>query len=344
MKDWPFEVFPTGWYQIGYSAELAPGEVRPVTYFDTDLVLFRTESGQVSLLGAFCSHLGAHLGHGGSVKGECIECPFHGWQWTASGELSAIPYAPGETRRVRQPHWTVREIDGIILTWYDAFGRAPFWEWPSVREFHDPDNFYPVYPYGADHIGVRKIIPQSPVENTPDYHHFVWVHGAGQSAKPLLWQEEGHYLRTRIQFVFGYGKQATWMTPNGAVTGEIETEAWGLGLSNARFVLDDFVTSQLTATTPVDREHSQLFNTMTSRREPDSDDPAPTGLAQRMLEFQKGQIRSDFRIWENQRYVEHPPFTGGEEEHYARFRRWSRQFYLGTDGAAAPSAAIEAFA
>jgi phenylpropionate dioxygenase-like ring-hydroxylating dioxygenase large terminal subunit len=69
MKDWPFEVFPTGWYQIGYSAELAPGEVRPVTYFDTDLVLFRTESGQVSLLGAFCSHLGAHLGHGGTVKG-----------------------------------------------------------------------------------------------------------------------------------------------------------------------------------------------------------------------------------------------------------------------------------
>jgi 3-ketosteroid 9alpha-monooxygenase subunit A len=150
------------------------------------------------------------------------------------------------------------------------------------------------------------------VENTPDYHHFVWVHGAGQSAKPLLWQEEGHYLRTRIQFVFGYGKQATWMTPNGAVTGEIETEAWGLGLSNARFVLEDFVTSQLTATTPVDREHSQLFNTMTSRREPGSDDPAPAGLAQRMLEFQKGQIRSDFRIWENQRYVEHPPFAGGK--------------------------------
>ena len=47
-----------------------------------------------------------------------------------------------------------------------------------------------------------------------------------------------------------------------------------------------------------------------------------------MLEFQKGQIRNDFAIWENQRYVEHPPFAGGEENHYARFRRWSRQFYL----------------
>jgi 3-ketosteroid 9alpha-monooxygenase subunit A len=63
-----------------------------------------------------------------------------------------------------------------------------------------------------------------------------------------------------------------------------------------------------------------------------------------MMEFQKGQIRNDFRIRENQRFVEHPPFAGGEEEHYARFRRWSRQFYLGEDGATAPSRTIEASA
>lgn len=344
MKDWPFDVFPTGWYQIGYSAELPPGEVRAVKYFDTDLVLFRTESGEVSLLDAYCSHLGAHLGQGGKVKGECIECPFHGWLWRTDGSLEEIPYAPDETRRVQQQTWETREIDGIILTWYDAFGREPFWEWPSVAEFHDTENFYPIYPYGADHIGVRKIVPQSPVENTPDYHHFMWVHGAGQSGKPLLWEEDGHYLHTRIQFVFGHGRKSTWMTPDGPVTGEIETEAWGLGLSNARFVVNDFITSQLTATTPVDFEHSQLFDTITSRREPGSDDPAPSGLAARMIEFQRGQIRNDFRIWENQRYVEHPPFAGGEQEHYARFRRWSRQFYVGDTGAPPPSQTIEAFA
>jgi hypothetical protein len=34
MRDWPYEVFPTGWYQIGYSAELTPGDVKPVKYFD----------------------------------------------------------------------------------------------------------------------------------------------------------------------------------------------------------------------------------------------------------------------------------------------------------------------
>lgn len=328
MKDWPYERFPTGWYQIGYSAELAPGQVRAVKYFDSEMVLFRTESGKVSLLDAYCAHLGAHLGEGGTVKGECIECPFHGWLWSPQGELSQIPYAPGETRRVELQRWPTAEVNGLILTWYDAFGREPFWQWPGITEFADEIGCYPVYPQGADHIGIRKIIPQSPVENTPDYHHFMWVHGAGQSARPLLWEQQGHYLRTRIEFGFGVGKESTWLTPDGPVTGEIETEAWGLGLSNARFVLGDFITSQLTATTPVDREHSQLFDTITSTREPGSTDPEPTGRAARMIEFQKGQIRNDFRIWEHQRYVEHPPFAGGEEDHYARFRRWSRQFYV----------------
>jgi phenylpropionate dioxygenase-like ring-hydroxylating dioxygenase large terminal subunit len=341
MKDWPYDVYATGWYQVGYSAELAPGDVRPVKYFDSDLVLFRTEGGEVSLLSAYCQHLGAHLGYGGKILGECIECPFHGWQWKADGSLSQIPYAPGETRRVELRRWPTREINGLILTWYDGYGREPFWEWPGIPEFADEENNYPISPYGMDHIGIRKIIPQSPVENTPDYYHFMYVHGSGQPGEPLLWEEQAHYLRTRIGFWFGWGKESTWMTPNGPAQGEIETEAWSLGLSNARFILGDSVTSQLTATTPVDLEHSQIFDTITTRREPGSDDPEPTGLAARMLKFQKWQIRNDYAIWENQRYVEHPPFAGGEEDHYARFRRWSRQLYFDKPYSSHPVLAAE---
>jgi Rieske [2Fe-2S] domain len=62
MKDWPYEVYATGWYQVGYSAELAAGDVRPLMYFDQDLVLFRTEGGEAALLDAYCPHLGAHRG------------------------------------------------------------------------------------------------------------------------------------------------------------------------------------------------------------------------------------------------------------------------------------------
>lgn len=49
---------------------------------------------QVSIVDAYCPHLGANLGVGGRVHGNCIECPFHGWQFDGeTGQCVKIPYA-----------------------------------------------------------------------------------------------------------------------------------------------------------------------------------------------------------------------------------------------------------
>ena len=60
---------PFGWYVVDYADELKPGDVKSVRYFGEDQVLFRTDSGEISMLDAYCPHLGAHLGHGGLVNG-----------------------------------------------------------------------------------------------------------------------------------------------------------------------------------------------------------------------------------------------------------------------------------
>ena len=48
---------------------------------------------------AYCPHLGAHLGHGGIINGECIECPFHAWRWKTDVDSSGnfILYLGGES-------------------------------------------------------------------------------------------------------------------------------------------------------------------------------------------------------------------------------------------------------
>jgi phenylpropionate dioxygenase-like ring-hydroxylating dioxygenase large terminal subunit len=74
-KRYPMPI-PFGWYVVDYATDLKAGEVKSVRYFGQDQVLFRTTNGEVSMLDAYCPHLGAHLGHGGIVNGECIECPF----------------------------------------------------------------------------------------------------------------------------------------------------------------------------------------------------------------------------------------------------------------------------
>lgn len=58
------------------------------------MVVFRDQEGKASVLDAYCPHLGANLAVGGRVVGNCIECPFHGWQFRGDdGKCVKIPYA-----------------------------------------------------------------------------------------------------------------------------------------------------------------------------------------------------------------------------------------------------------
>lgn len=327
MKDWPYEAHPTGWFQIGYSAELSRGDVRPARYFGEDVVLFRNADGEVALLDAYCPHLGAHLGHGGHVEGDCLQCPWHGWRWTTDGTNHSIPYVDRPNTRATVRSWHVREIDGIILTWYDALGRPPSWEWPGLPELRDLENYYPVYPHCSERLGERAVKSQSPLENIPDYEHFQFVHGAGEAAEPRSWDEDGHYLHATSQMRFGLGHESTWLTPNGPITALIESEAWGLGLGLARLTLDEHVAAHFICVTPVDDELSELYSTVATQREPDDTGDEPTGFAEKLIAAQHRQIGNDFHIWENQRFVERPAYAGSEERWYARFRRWTEQFY-----------------
>jgi Rieske 2Fe-2S protein len=70
--------FPTGWYAL-FSSELAAGALLHGRYFGEELVVFRTEAGRAVAMDAYCPHMGAHLGHGGEVRGETLRCPFHGF-------------------------------------------------------------------------------------------------------------------------------------------------------------------------------------------------------------------------------------------------------------------------
>lgn len=69
-----------------------------------NMAVFRTEEGKACVLDAYCPHLGAHLGIGGRVVGDCIECPFHGWQFNGNdGKCTSIPYSKGKGRRSSLP-------------------------------------------------------------------------------------------------------------------------------------------------------------------------------------------------------------------------------------------------
>ena len=59
-----------------------------------NLAVFRGEDGLAHVVDSYCPHMGANLAVGGRVVGDCIECPFHGWQFRGSdGKCTKIPYS-----------------------------------------------------------------------------------------------------------------------------------------------------------------------------------------------------------------------------------------------------------
>ena len=106
----PIPRYPTGWFQVAWSNEIEPGEAKPIEAFGQSLVAFRSEAGVVKVLDAYCPHLGAHLGQGGSVEGDELVCPFHAWKFNGDGVCTEIPYARKIPPKAKLPCWPVNDF------------------------------------------------------------------------------------------------------------------------------------------------------------------------------------------------------------------------------------------
>lgn len=303
---------PTGWFNVCYSADLAPGEIKPLRYFAKDLVIFRGEDGEAHLLDAFCPHLGAHLGHGGKVEGNDVVCPFHAWAFDGSGRCTRIPYGEKIPPKAKVHAWEIRERNGHIFAWHDEAGRDPMWEIPELPEAESPD-WKPMRTFSWT-IGTCN---QEMAENQVDSAHFFYVHGAAKMPVTTIVERDGHHLLSR--------STTAMTTPMGVVDGQLEVNAYGFGFSTTRFtgLVETFL---MASATPVDHDHTEIMFAFT----------IPThvmgGIGKAFMEEIRRQLMQDKPIWENKVYVERPLLCDGDGP-IGHFRQWCKQFYPSTDAA-----------
>ena len=159
------------WYAVLSSNSVKNGEVVGARRFGENLVFFRNESGQLSLVSSLCAHRGASL-EKACVKEGNIRCPFHGIEYSSDGKCVHVP-SEGRTStldfsRFNLKNYTVKEIGGIVFAWYG-----------DSKPSHDPDYFDvitdPDYVY--DHIEDTWNVHYSRViENQLDVSHLAFVH------------------------------------------------------------------------------------------------------------------------------------------------------------------------
>ena len=325
---------PTGWFQIAWSKEIGVGEVKPLKYFGQDLVAFRTQSGKLHVFDAYCEHLGAHLGYGGTVRDEVLVCPFHGWEWNGEGRNVCIPYQdrPNKARRIRT--WPVAERNECAFIWHDVAGREPLFEVPDVFTGFDDGltagDFYPGYPVGTLIREKLELHPQYVIENGVDFAHFKFVHRAAEVPRFTRQEFDDWVFHVAFDMTFRPSRKSAVQGAGTEIQGGAEAMNVGISLGLSRAWGADNMRS-LVSVTPVDEDTSDIRSTSWFQRLPDDDSPELPEKLYRRLSIANHQFLADVAIWEHQRYSEPPGLATAEAKGFRAVRRWATRFYPDED-------------
>lgn len=326
-KRFPFSPFPTGWFCVAFSDELRAGAIAGRTLFGREVILYRTRSGAPVMLDAYCPHLGAHLGRGGSLdaSGDRVRCPMHGFCFDERGACVSTPYGFKAPPAARLRSWPLAERHGLVLAFHDEHGNLPQWSVPDL----DTGGWTPL----------RRILwpvrshPQETSENSVDFGHFAEVHGYSQPRLVGGPDLDGPHLTARYSFT---RKPGALRFLARELTVEFEARVHGLGYSivHARVDALGMQLRNFVLPTPTDGERIELRLALSVGPPTGRLGALPRPLWAQVarvlsrLAFREfcADVRQDFAIWENKVYVERPLLARGDGP-IALYRRWCRQFY-----------------
>ena len=122
---------PPGWYILcrGKALRREPVAVR---IGERRLVAFRTARGEAGVLDDRCAHRGMPLS-AGSVKGDRLKCPYHGWEYGRDGSVRLVPameHCPQSWADVKVGALECIEQDGFV------WGRLGSPAAPAPHRFH----------------------------------------------------------------------------------------------------------------------------------------------------------------------------------------------------------------
>ncbi|MDO4593052.1 MAG: aromatic ring-hydroxylating dioxygenase subunit alpha [Comamonadaceae bacterium] len=157
----------TQWHPVALSSDVKEGPVG-VQLLGEDLVLWRDADGVAKAFVDRCPHRGARFSLGRVNEGN-LECPYHGWQFSASGQCVKVPAVPGFTPPPQHcvKSFGVQEAYGLIWVQLEAADVAlPVFEAEGDERLRKVN----CGPYDVQASAPRII------ENFLDMSHFGFVH------------------------------------------------------------------------------------------------------------------------------------------------------------------------
>lgn len=323
--------YPNGWYVIIVSKNLKKGQVVRQKFAGQEVVVFRTELGKACVMDAYCPHLGAHLGFGGKVVGECIRCPFHAFEFNTEGTCTKTGYNSHPPAKAQAKVYAVCEQNGVVLIYHDQENNLPTWGIPEI----DMEGWLP-FEWAEWNLDSH---PQEITENSVDIGHFGATHGyskVGMDQKPETIGSclTATYSMTRPNYL---GK---WFKPLDIT---FKAQAHGLGYSFVEAITHNYSIETRHFVLPMPVEDGKIILRIASSLKkvahPQKINPLLKVLPRFLLNSLLSKsiyygyvndVRQDFKIWENKKYILRAPLAVGDGP-IGLYRSWAKQFYAKED-------------
>ena len=176
------------WYVAAWDHEVERA-LKPITVLGENVVLYRTQDGRPAALQDACPHRKLPLSMG-RIKGDDVECGYHGLTFDCSGVCTRVPGAEQIPHVAHVRAYPVAERYGLL------------WIWMGEADKADPASIFPVEHWGDPAWGVNRGESMMlecnylyMTDNLLDPSHVAWVHQSSFASAAC----EETPLRTTVQ-------------------------------------------------------------------------------------------------------------------------------------------------
>ncbi len=156
------------WYPAAWDKELGDKPLAR-TFLDEPVVLYRDSTGEPTALRDMCSHRFAPLSLG-KIRGDCIQCPYHGLVYDRDGACVHNPNGNGATpTALSVASYPLHTSDGIIWIWMGDPEKAAGMEPPRYPFLEEAGNCL----QGYLHVAANY---QLVTDNLLDLSHAQFLH------------------------------------------------------------------------------------------------------------------------------------------------------------------------
>ncbi len=327
---------PTGWFAVATARELLRDRVHPSQIGRHELVVWRAQDGRARVAGAQCPHLGAHLGHVGSLKGGNLVCGFHGFSFDGDGACVSTGYGGRVPPRACLKIWPSIEVDGVVLAWRHPEVSDPTWTVPPADEAG--------WTKPQWHTSSFAGHPMEITENSVDLGHLKVLHGYASLHQPASATTDGPALQASYSFSRPW--RLAW-PPAPTLDAMIEVSVYGLGFSRVELHVTSIGARFRLWVLPTSSGDGQVTLRLgaAARQHWDHDAPGPLRrvpprlsaplLRAFTLAGLVGDVAQDREVWQSKRHLSRPALAPGDGP-IGLYRHWAKQFFVQPDVASAP--------